>query len=234
MTTKRLLIIEDEIIIGLAFSKYLKAKNYICDLALDYNQAIDLLSKHYYDIALLDIKLKGEKTGLDVAKVINAQYHIPFVFITSYMDIDTLNKAKTLKPKGYLTKPVNKESLYTTLEMIELNHSHPETYLTIKDGKDILRIKKENIQFIQSNHVYVSIHTINNEKPDLIRNSLQNILSLLNSSDFMQVHRCFIANLNKINKINRTELYIDSHRIPIGKTRQKGIAKHIINKHLLK
>lgn len=233
MIAKRLLIIEDEIIIGLAFSKYLKAQGYSCDLALDYHQALDLLSKHSYDIALLDIKLKGDKTGLDVAEIINTQFHIPFVFITSYMDVDTLNKAKALKPKGYLTKPVNKESLYTTLAMIELNQCESEDYITIKDGKNVLRIKKENIQFIQSNHVYVSIYTVGNAKPDLVRNSLQNMLSLLGEDHFIQVHRCYIANMKMVSKINRTELYIDSHHIPIGKTRQKIIAKRITTEYLL-
>ena len=230
MITKRLLIIEDEMIIGLAFAKYLKAKGYSCDIALDFDQAIEHLSSHKYDIALLDIKLKGEKNGLDVAQYINTEYQIPFVFITSYMDLETLNKAKILKPKGYLTKPVNKESLFTTLEMIELNPDESQQYLTVKDGKNVLRIKKEDILFIQSNHVYVSIHTANNPKPDLIRNSLQNILTLLNDSNFEQVHRCYIVNIKMVSKINRTELYIDSHRIPIGKTRQKFIAQRIASK----
>lgn len=226
METKKLLIIEDEIIIGLSFSKYLKSKGYKCDIALDFNQAVKYLTQGQYDIALIDIKLKGSKSGLEVAKFIHTEIDIPFVFITSYLDSKTLEQAKLLKPKGYLTKPLNKDSLFTTLEMIELNQSQDNHYLIVKDGKDILRILKNNIQYIQSNHVYVSIVVEGNSSPYLIRNSLQNILNLINDHNFIQVHRCYIINLEKINKINRTEIFINSHRIPIGKTRQKEISKH--------
>lgn len=229
MNTKRLLIIEDEIIIGLAFSKYLDSKGYSCDLALDYKQAMNCFKQNNYDIALIDIKLKGSKSGLDIAEIIHTTIGIPFVFITSYMDVDTLNRAKMYKPKGYLTKPINKDSLYTTLEMIELNSTESDQYLIVKDGKDVLRIKKAEIQFIKSNHVYVSIETKSQDKPYLIRNSLQNILNLLGDPQFVQVHRCYIVNTDNISKINRTELFINHHRIPIGKTRQKDFAKRFLS-----
>ena len=227
MSRKKLLIVEDEIIIGLTFSKYLNSKGYICNLVLDYNQAIEHLANKQYDIVLVDIKLKGQKTGLDLAKHINTEFSIPFVFITSFMSPQTIEKARTLKPKGFLTKPINKESLYTTLEMIELNQSTVSEYIIIKDGKNVLRIKKQDILFIKSDHVYVSILTKYNSKPYLIRNSLQNMLSLLNHEDFFQVHRCYIVYLRAINKINRTELYINTNRIPIGKTRQKELNQKI-------
>ena len=85
--------------------------------------AIEQLNINLPDLVLLDINLSGEMSGIEIAEKINTQYNIPFIFITSYSDKQTLEKAKFTEPSGYIVKPFNEASLYSTLEIALYNHA---------------------------------------------------------------------------------------------------------------
>ncbi|HUX96616.1 MAG TPA: response regulator [Bacteroidales bacterium] len=69
----KILIIEDEIELLIAISNYLTKESFVCELAENFNKAIEKLSIYEYDIILLDITLP-DGNGLDLLSSIKNQY----------------------------------------------------------------------------------------------------------------------------------------------------------------
>jgi CheY-like chemotaxis protein len=69
------------------------------------------------DLILMDINLPGETDGIMSAKEIQEKYAIPIVFISSIMDDPVIERAKQVKPRGYIVKPFTDNQLRATVEM---------------------------------------------------------------------------------------------------------------------
>ena len=91
-------------------------------IAYDSNEAFDQLKLNTPDAAILDINLESEKDGIEIARLINDKYQLPFLFLTSYSDKDTLQRAKAVNPSGYIVKPFNEKTLLASLEIAISNH----------------------------------------------------------------------------------------------------------------
>ena len=92
-------------------------------IAYDSDEALHQLKKHPPDFAILDINLESEKDGIEIAEYINQNNFIPFVYLTSYSDKDTLDRAKKTNPAGFIVKPFNEKTLYATIEIALANHA---------------------------------------------------------------------------------------------------------------
>ncbi len=124
MSEIRVLIVEDEPIIAQDLASCLKSIDFtVCGKAYSLSMAYRLLETTFPDIILLDINLNGKNEGIEIAKFIREKYRLPFVFLTSYSDRDTLNLAKLTMPAGYIVKPFDESRLATTLEIALYNHS---------------------------------------------------------------------------------------------------------------
>ncbi len=125
MSEVRVLIVEDEPLIAEDISDFLGETNYICaGIAYDSETALDMLVNRDPDIALLDINIEGSMNGIEVAQIIRRKYNIPFIFLTSHSDKETLDKAKLTLPYGYIVKPFNEKDLISTLEMAVFRHAN--------------------------------------------------------------------------------------------------------------
>jgi PAS domain S-box-containing protein len=74
------------------------------------------------DLAVLDVRLRGDMSGTELAEELRAHHQIPFVFLTAYSDEDTLQRIKRCEPLGYLLKPLDGRSLWVTLETALYTH----------------------------------------------------------------------------------------------------------------
>ena len=125
MSEVRVLRVEDEPLIAEDISDFLGETNYICaGIAYDSETALDMLVNRDPDIALLDINIEGSMNGIEVAQIIRRKYNIPFIFLTSHSDKETLDKAKLTLPYGYIVKPFNEKDLISTLEMAVFRHAN--------------------------------------------------------------------------------------------------------------
>ena len=124
MSDIRVLIVEDEPLIAEDIAQGLEKNEFLVS-AVVYSKedAIEQLNNNLPDMVLLDINLSGEMSGIEIGEKINSDYNIPFIFITSYSDKQTLEKAKHTEPSGYILKPFNEAILYTTLEIALYNHA---------------------------------------------------------------------------------------------------------------
>jgi DNA-binding NarL/FixJ family response regulator len=127
MSQIRVLIVEDEPVVATDIAQCLEDLDYeVCGKALTVARAHHLLETTYPDIALLDINLEGKQEGIELAKLIREKYNIPFVFLTSYADKNTIREAKLVHPSGYVVKPFDEQDLYAALEIALFNHSQQQ------------------------------------------------------------------------------------------------------------
>ena len=115
---KRILIVEDEIIIAEDIKQYLIKFGYDVVGMADYGEEVIRLAKELMpDLLLVDIRLHGDFSGVDAARIVHNQLNLPIVFLTAYADDDILEKAAESFPYGYLLKPIRERELYATLKM---------------------------------------------------------------------------------------------------------------------
>lgn len=124
MDELRILIVEDEPIIAENISMYLNNNDFtVSGVAYDDEEALHQLQYNTPDAVILDINLGNERDGIAIAKMINSNYHLPFLFLTSYSDKETLDKAKSVEPSGYIVKPFHERTLLTSLEIAISNYA---------------------------------------------------------------------------------------------------------------
>lgn len=105
---KRIHIVEDQMIIAMDLQFMLEDLGYVVsNLSSSYKETFEKIEEDRPDLLILDIILKTEKTGIDIAHQLNLNHKIPFVFLTSHADLLTVEAAQATNPKGYLVKPFN-------------------------------------------------------------------------------------------------------------------------------
>ncbi len=123
MVEGRILVVEDENITALHIQNHLTKLGYaVLGIASSGEQAIHQVSNLRPDLVLMDIKLRGQLDGIEVAEQIRTQFEIPVVYLTAYADEATLQRAKVTEPFGYITKPFAEKDLFATIEMVLYKH----------------------------------------------------------------------------------------------------------------
>ena len=118
MSKTRILVVEDESIVAKDIQRTLEKLGYdVPATASSAASAYEKLEEVEPDLVFLDVKLKGEQDGVHIAEHIKDRYDIPVIFLTSFVDQDTIDRAKVTEPYGYLVKPFNEGDLKTTVEM---------------------------------------------------------------------------------------------------------------------
>lgn len=113
----KILIAEDDVIVALDLQGMVTRLGYDVVAIVDTGQsAITAAQRFRPDIILLDLILNGPMDGIDVAREIHKSFDVPVVFCTSNTDLSMLTKAKGISYAGYLLKPINPDSLSTTLD----------------------------------------------------------------------------------------------------------------------
>jgi signal transduction histidine kinase len=123
MADPKILIVEDEAIVGLDIEKKLKNMDYqVRGQASSGEEAIQKAEELKPDLVLMDIKIKGKLDGIDAARQIKTRLDIPVIFVTAYADDKMIKRAKATDPYGYILKPINKRELHTGVEMALNRH----------------------------------------------------------------------------------------------------------------
>jgi PAS domain S-box-containing protein len=118
MSNARIVIVEDENIIAMDLKTRLLALGHeIVGIAKVGEDAIQLAETFHPDLMLMDIVLRGEMDGIQVAGQVQGRLGIPVIFITAYSDEPTVRRARLTEPYGYVLKPVDDRELQAVIEM---------------------------------------------------------------------------------------------------------------------
>jgi DNA-binding LytR/AlgR family response regulator len=234
-------IIEDELIIAETIRETLLDLGYEpTEAAINFSQGLELIEAENPDLLLMDIVLSGSKDGIDLAHEIRKLYHIPIIFLTSNADEATINRAKEVQPDGYLVKPFNRQDLYTSIEIAISNFERVSDHDQAKESKEVSgkvftdaifikqdtlyhKVRFADIIYLQSDHVYVEIYTLNQKF--LVRSSLGNYLEKLPENTFFQIQRGCAINISYLETINHSYAIVAGKQLPVGKTFRDELMK---------
>jgi PAS domain S-box-containing protein len=123
MEMTKILIVEDEGIVAQDLRYTLERLGYVVPATVSSGEAaIEKTAELEPDLVLMDINLGEEMDGVEAAEQIRARFDVPVIYLTSYADEETLQRAKLAAPFGYLLKPFNEPVLRTTIETALYNH----------------------------------------------------------------------------------------------------------------
>jgi two-component system response regulator AlgR len=196
MTTLRVLIVDDE---ALARSR-LRTLLGDCKAppvsiegeAANATQAIELLRRQPYDLALLDIHMPGAD-GLTLAQTLRNLPHPPaVVFVTAHAEHAV--HAFELEAVDYLTKPVRLERLQQALQKVErllrgrqdAGSATPEEVLLIQERGRTERVPLAEVLYFKAELKYVTVRTA--AKTYILDGALSELEEKY-ATQFMRVHR---------------------------------------------
>ena len=181
------------------FTKY----NYDASVSFQTDNVDSLLQyvdTNKFDVLFLDINLKSNKTGLEVAEMIRKKNKdIYLIFTTGHLEYAML--AYKFKTFDYIAKPFTTERLEdTVVRLFEDIHGLPTKYLKI-DNKNTI-IDENEIEYIKRDGMKVVFHTSFNDYDTYSSfNKLQNSLP----NNFIRCHKSFVVNMNKIKNVDFVE-----------------------------
>ena len=118
-----ILIVEDERVVGWDIQTKLEGMDYeVSGIVASGEEALAKVEVKRPDLVLMDIRLEGNMDGIEAADIIREKYNLPVIFLTAYVDEDTLGRAKITQPFGYLLKPFDERQLHTTIKMALYKH----------------------------------------------------------------------------------------------------------------
>ncbi len=249
MSKINVLVVEDESIVSKDIQHSLKKLGYnIVGASATAEKAIELAKTEHPDVVLMDIMLKGEMNGIEAAAEIRQTCAIPVIFLTAYADESTLSKAKVTEPYGYILKPFKEIDLHTTIEMaiykhgreqeivkqrdllfslVENKDANEQGYVFVKSNSKLVKLKNEDIYYIEALKDYVVIHTLKTRYT--IHSTMKDIDVKMGKEKFVRVHRSFIVQLGRIATIEYPNLTLENIQksIPIGGSYRDDLNKRI-------
>ena len=114
---KKILIIEDEDLIAFDLENRMKKQGYNVFLVKEEKDAINVVANNKIDLALVDISLGTDKTGIEIVKELYKVADVPVIYITAYDDEYILEKINKTTPYGYILKPFDEKELFFTINI---------------------------------------------------------------------------------------------------------------------
>lgn len=119
---KKILIVEDQFIEANNLQMILERADYfVCGIARSVPEALEMVENNRPDMVLLDIFLRGNLTGIDLARKLNEK-NIGFVFLSANSNQKTLDEAKVTGPYGFLVKPFREKDILVMLDIAWYRH----------------------------------------------------------------------------------------------------------------
>jgi len=214
----KFLIVEDDVLIAEHIREIvIKSGFEVIDVCESKNATLLSLEKEYPDAAFLDIRLAGVDDGIAIGKLLH-EMNIPFAYITSFSDKKTVQDAVDTQPLAYLLKPFETYEIENTISKLTQNLSHR---IAIRVNGVSQEILCDDILFIQSDNVYLEIHT--DQGKYLIRDKLSSFQERLDLTKFVRIHRSYIVNKTRVTKRRRDKIWINGAELPISRKYQDQV-----------
>lgn len=113
-----ILVVENEAPVAADLEHRLSDLGYrVCACADNYVEALEGVDLYRPDLVLLDIGLRGERDGIQLAGELRQMGPIPFIYMTDQADAPTLLRATRTRPAGYVHKPLRTPDLDTAIQI---------------------------------------------------------------------------------------------------------------------
>lgn len=226
------LVVDDEPMARKGLRGYIEKIDFLdyrgqCEEAL---QLSNLLKESSIDLLFLDIEMPY-LSGIEFLK--NTPHPPKVIFTTAYeryaidgYELDVLDYL--LKPISFdrFLKSCNKAFDYFN------QRSGQSDYLFIKADNRLEKVFLDDILFVEAMENYVGVYLPH--KKMVTHSTLRALHEKLPAPQFIQPHKSYLVNVNKIRAIEGNTLMIDQYQVPISKYQKEEVMEKIVNHKLLK
>lgn len=211
-------------------------------IADNSDDAIAMLQTERADLILMDINIEGEYDGIELTDMIHQQWEIPVIFISSLQDDYTFRRLQRTNPVGFILKPFSEIQLKRTIQLVTegLNNATDKVfeisgniekknndYIFIKRKKQLEKVKISDIFYVEADGKYAQIYMV--DKKYLVRMSLKEVINRLNSNLFLQTHRSFVVNIDKIKSVDLQDsvIILENMHVPISRREREMVLERL-------
>jgi DNA-binding LytR/AlgR family response regulator len=234
----RILAVEDNPLLARALRPIVADLGYeLLPVAASAEEAVAFFDEHKPDLVLLDVRLRGSQDGIDVARQLNARRPVPLIFVTSFQDRDTFERAKSVGAFAFLIKPYDALVLERAIELA-MQHfvrengpaeaaapaaTEPDLMLQadslfVRDGGKLTRVAFADILWVEADDSYCHLHTA--KRKFTLRISLRDLEDQLPPNRFLRIHRGYLVQVAFIEQVDphTNEIQLQNgQNLPIGR-----------------
>jgi len=203
-------------------------------------EALYTLQTRPVDLLFLDIQMP-ELNGLDFAKVLGGNTNIIFTTAFSQYAIDSYK----VNAVDYLLKPVSYTDFLSAARKVlkaaeaaapakaveATLATRPDSFF-IKSDYKILRLRYDDILYVEGLKDYVKVYLESTRKPVLSLTSMRTVEHFLPADTFLRIHRSYIVNMAKVPVMERGQIVFGEKRLPISDS-YKDAVQDYVNRHML-
>lgn len=204
----------------------------LLDTFSDVTRALEFLATQETDLIFLDIHLP-KMTGMEFLKIKPGNSFV--ILTTAYADYALESYEHNVV--DYLLKPFSFQRFVQAVTKVQ-HLMHPKaapaisrndvTEIFIKSGYDHIKLVIADIRYIMSDGDYTEIYTP--DKKHLSAEPLKFWINFLNPAQFVQIHKSYLINMNKVERISGNRVFLDSEELPIGRVFKDAFAEKFLKK----
>jgi DNA-binding LytR/AlgR family response regulator len=199
-------------------------------------EAMEILQNQEIDLLFLDIQMPGI-TGVQFLQSLPNSPMV--IFVTAYKQYAL--EGFNLNVIDYLLKPIDFERFLKAVnKAYELHNlkqksnlveniveSTKPTTIFVNADYSLVKLKIDEITYIEGLKDYIKIHLNSSTKPIVTRMTMKSIEEKLPSLEFFRVHKSFIVSLDKIESIRNLKIKIGNAQIPVSESYSEDFFKLI-------
>jgi DNA-binding LytR/AlgR family response regulator len=195
-------------------------------------EALKYLNQHDVEVIFLDIHMPGF-SGIDFVQTINKNVKVVMTtgnteFATESYEYDHI--------VDYLVKPITPERFQRCVQKLKGSALAQKSTPSSKEGQGpqdlyinidrrLIKLKFNEIMIIEAKGDYIQVKT--ESKDYTVHTTLKKILAKLPEDNFLQVHRSYIINFNKIIDIEDNSVLIEKNVVPISRSNRPELMRRL-------
>lgn len=232
----RCLIVDDEPIARRGMVKLVGSRSElsVAGVVGNADEALAFLGENSVDLVFLDIEMPG-LSGMELARRLPERCQV--VFTTAYSDYAC--ESYDVDATDYLMKPIDPERFNRAVDKAltfagmmaaaeapeSVAPTASEEVLTVKSDRRYVRLRVDEITFVEGLKDYLIIHT--GERRIVTRMTVKSLEEAL-PPQFLRVGKSYIVNSDKIDSFDNNDLYIGSSVVPIGVSYKQEVLKILL------
>lgn len=211
-------VVDDESISRKVLEKCVSDTDFL-NLVGSYSSAVQLtkeLANKKVDLIFLDIQMP-DMTGMEFIKSIENIPQVIFVTSRTNYAVEAFENDVT----DYLVKPINYDRFLKAAEKAQkinelFSDDSEENIIYVKSDSRLIKVDLSQVLFIEALGDYVRIHTKSGKYTVL--STMKAMEAKLGTKDFLRVHKSYIVRLDKILKIEKNLIHLETTQIPVSRT----------------
>ncbi len=238
MEKTKVLIVEDEALIADNLAAIIGDLNYeVTDICANAEEAIKSIKNNPPEVCLLDVSIDGEIDGIDLATMIQKRIQVPHIFITSFSDSSTIERAKQTSPAAYIIKPYTAKEVEVNMTLalykkdepvsipIKTSNNPEDDSFFIKDKHELVKIKFDEISYCEAADNYTIIYT--SKSKYMISQTMKAVFEKLEAGGFVRIHRSYFVRFKDIESIGPNYIIIQGKEIPMSQNHRQELLARI-------